>query len=647
MSLVGNLEDLSLGDILQIISLSQKSGVLALASDHGSGRIVFRSGLVYAACLKGGARDLRQLLVGGGFLEPSGYDAALLRSRDLGVDVEETLALDAGMSTQRIDELIRESVEVAILEMFTWPAGDFSFDVRSERDPEDPNLIMLNGLNAQYLAMEGLRLCDERARDDIADSNELTQPSIETALGDPLFGPDLLEVEPSDGETEPLLIDEDDVISESLPEAFLESTELLELALPEASPAAVDGAIEEVDQAPESGAAADLLVDRILTRSESLDEPEEGVPSPEPLAPPTGKPAPSTIAPVSATGVTGRRSTDADRPNSMARSMPVVLIDPDVTVLEWIKGAIEADFARVHVFQQADQGLARIRQYLIRGQIPLLLISSDTQIDPLSGIHGLGDFVKRLKAQAPRLIALGLREDEDVAPVAMPSNLDGVLRRPGRKLIRERASASGDVAAQVLARALLEILVHRQGPKKALVSEQVDSSSDALRDMLARLKQASSRGEILPMVLEFAGKLFERVAILIARDTDIFAIAGHGIPALGVDPLSSAPPAMVESIGPGLVRTVLTLNESLVAAPETPADFDLLRHFGSDRPSVAYVSPIGSGSSVIALLYADQGESGQPMPDARGLEIVLQHAGMALDRAALERAQWEAGADGR
>ena len=29
MSLVGNLEDLSLGDILQIISLSQKSGVLA------------------------------------------------------------------------------------------------------------------------------------------------------------------------------------------------------------------------------------------------------------------------------------------------------------------------------------------------------------------------------------------------------------------------------------------------------------------------------------------------------------------------------------------------------------------------------------------------------------------------------------------
>jgi hypothetical protein len=138
--------------------------------------------------------------------------------------------------------------------------------------------------------------------------------------------------------------------------------------------------------------------------------------------------------------------------------MPVVLIDPDVTVLEWVKAAIEEDFVRVHVFQKADQGLARIRQYLIRGEFPLVLLSSDTQIDRLSGIHGLGDFVKRLKAQAPRLVVLGLREDEDASPSEMPSMLDGVLRRPGRRMLSERTAAAGDVASQALARALLEIL---------------------------------------------------------------------------------------------------------------------------------------------------------------------------------------------
>ena len=42
MSLVGSLEDLGLGDILQIVSLSRKSGLLLLRSDDGEGRIVFR-----------------------------------------------------------------------------------------------------------------------------------------------------------------------------------------------------------------------------------------------------------------------------------------------------------------------------------------------------------------------------------------------------------------------------------------------------------------------------------------------------------------------------------------------------------------------------------------------------------------------------
>ncbi len=49
MSLVGSLEDLCLGDILQIVSLSRKSGLLLIHSEQGEGRIVFCDGLVRAA----------------------------------------------------------------------------------------------------------------------------------------------------------------------------------------------------------------------------------------------------------------------------------------------------------------------------------------------------------------------------------------------------------------------------------------------------------------------------------------------------------------------------------------------------------------------------------------------------------------------
>ena len=45
MSLTGNLEDLPLLDILQIVSFSKKTGYLAIPPHAGEGAIVFRDGL--------------------------------------------------------------------------------------------------------------------------------------------------------------------------------------------------------------------------------------------------------------------------------------------------------------------------------------------------------------------------------------------------------------------------------------------------------------------------------------------------------------------------------------------------------------------------------------------------------------------------
>ena len=49
MSLVGNLEDLGLSDIFQIIFLSRRSGVLAIRGKNVEGKIYFKDGMVIAA----------------------------------------------------------------------------------------------------------------------------------------------------------------------------------------------------------------------------------------------------------------------------------------------------------------------------------------------------------------------------------------------------------------------------------------------------------------------------------------------------------------------------------------------------------------------------------------------------------------------
>ena len=63
MSLVGNLEDLSLPDILQIVSLSKKSGVLTLEREEIQGRIFIRDGKVIPSRGPGTAMDFALELI--------------------------------------------------------------------------------------------------------------------------------------------------------------------------------------------------------------------------------------------------------------------------------------------------------------------------------------------------------------------------------------------------------------------------------------------------------------------------------------------------------------------------------------------------------------------------------------------------------
>ena len=657
MSLVGNLEDLSLGDILQIISLSQKSGVLELSSDQGCARIVFRSGLVHAALLKGEPNSLREMLIARAVIDPAGYGASLSRAQELGVAVEQTLERDTGIGSDQIVEWIRGAVEAAILEMFTWPAGDFSFDVRNELDPEDPQLVLEIGMNAQYLAMEGLRLRDERERDagdddsgaEEWDPNAITNPGI-SSLEDPLFGDDSEDVFVLyDGDEDDLRAPE--TATDALVANVIERAEATdELALDD-----VAEALPLVTLVPNS----DLERVPVLEAEPIVEAAPAGIfaiPTDESAA--LGNPV-IAAAPAVASHETSSKATPAvsshetsskatpaaERTLCNMGRMPVVLIDPDVSVGDWVKSAIEEKFARVHVFQQADQGLSRIRQYLIRGETPLVLVSSETQIDPLSGIHGLSDFVKRLKAQSPRTVVLGLRDD-DVAPSAMPSTLNGVLRRPSRRLLVDKNQPEGATASQVLWRAVLEILTD-QGEGAAKAKASGPASMRGLRDATAKLQDASSRGEVLPVVLDFASELFARAAILVVREDQIFAISGRGLPSLEVDPLGPTAPVSLPTPKQGWIREVLDSGKPIVAAPVTDADRALLDCFGGESPKQVYLGPIESGSSVIALLYGDQSLTGAPIPDTHGLEVVLRHAGLALDRAALERALWKVDAVGR
>lgn len=170
MSLVGNLEDLGLGEILQIVSLSRKTGILSLTSRGREGTVVFRQGQVVRASSTTYQQSLGEVLIQKGVI-----DLAVLR-KALALQQEEgfrdrlgvLLIKHFGVSREIIEEVVREQIENVVFTLFAWIEGSFEFEVQEHIETVDgtrmdPLQFMLDqGLNPQFLAMEGTRILDEK-----------------------------------------------------------------------------------------------------------------------------------------------------------------------------------------------------------------------------------------------------------------------------------------------------------------------------------------------------------------------------------------------------------------------------------------------------------------------------------------------------
>src|SRR5713101_526079 len=161
MSLTGNLEDLPLLDILQIVSFSKKTGYLSIRTGAGEGAIVFRDGFVTSSFT---------------------WDTAHLdpRAKSLPPD-------------QR-SRMLRHRIEVALQQLIRLREGQFNFSLSDEaptrvgaRDIRDETLP--DGINPQELLLDLARGMDEDRRDSTAALEaSFAEPPEEAAAPPPPAG---------------------------------------------------------------------------------------------------------------------------------------------------------------------------------------------------------------------------------------------------------------------------------------------------------------------------------------------------------------------------------------------------------------------------------------------------------------------------
>jgi len=563
MSLVGNLEDLGLGEILQIVSLSRKSGVLSLYSRGREGKIVFRQGQVIRAIIDGRHPHLGQLLLNKGIIEETTLRKALSLQSDEGFTerLGNILARRFSVRADVIEEIVRERIESVVYDLFTWDEGSFDFELRDsvealEEPRHDPVQYLLEqGVNPQFLAMEGSRILDE-VRHRGGAPEDAAQPGESCSITDSCdLAFDLMQAEPVldeapaavGGELIAVLVDDDDEVRGAL------ASLLGGWGYTVHDFSRTEDTLIKIDFLYRDGFRPVVLVDLIMPRMDG-------------------------------TGILG-----------------------GLELLELLKD----NFPDLSVLVLADHQTSGAEQKVRDHGYPFMLKPRRSEIADAAAFES---FAARLRP------ALGGSVPEvEAAPAGETVNLgDELFREIGEEFVPVSVPGEG-------------------GPGVSL-----------LRSMLEELNNPSLDGGIILLVLRFAAEFMNRAVVFTVGNDGIRGLGQFGI----IDPDGQADarvrdlhlPAEAEHLLSRVIGTRMAMKQHPDASEWNR---HLLERLGGGTPHEAFVGPLVSEGKVVALLYGDNLPEMRPIGDTDSLEIFLSQAGLAMEKALLQRKLTERSREGQ
>ncbi|HEY6839169.1 MAG TPA: response regulator [Geobacteraceae bacterium] len=562
MSLVGNLEDLGLGEILQIVSLSRKSGILTLRSGKREGVVVFRHGQVVRA-----KSSTYQQNLGEGLLHKGLIDRPLLK-KALAIQEEEDfkerlgtiLVKRFGVSAQAIEEVVCEQIENVVYSLFAWAEGTFDFELQdsvevSDSIKMDPVQFMLDqGLNPQFLAMEGSRLLDERRH-------------------------------------------RGEIIDEEMGE-------------------------EEIAQ-PTAEDHVDIDFDLVHAGEENVEV--------------------AGIAP--------------------EEKRHLVLVDDDAVTLDVLADLLTANGWDVTSRARTEDALIAVDTLYRGDKRPTVLVDLIMPRMDGSGILGGLELLELVRSNFPDLPVLVMADYHNsdaerkvrgmgvaflMKPRKTEISLDDARQVFGKRLLAElKKVESGEGPAEWSDQVNIgEELRLEMGEEPESSVEPVGQSTglSLLRGMLEELNNPSLGGGIILLVLRFASEFMNRAVIFFVKRDEIV-----GLGQFGIEDSEGHADSKVRSmrIPRGEETFFSTVIESLATMKVLPTESRWNRYLfdqlGGGTPEEILLGPIVSEGKVVAVLYGDNLPENKPIGDTDSLEIFLSQAGLAMEKALLQRRLKEKG----
>lgn len=163
MAIEGPLQELSIQDVLQLLDLAHKTGVLTIRSESLDDEAIvhFSKGAIVFAVRRRSTRRLGQMLIRSGKLTQRELDSALEQQRrDPTRRLAELLLEMGSISEEELEKQLRFQMEETIYEVMGWSEGYFKFEERTEIAQHR----LLARVRVESLLMEGARRIDEWTR---------------------------------------------------------------------------------------------------------------------------------------------------------------------------------------------------------------------------------------------------------------------------------------------------------------------------------------------------------------------------------------------------------------------------------------------------------------------------------------------------
>ena len=160
MGISGNLQTMVLAELLQWLSMGQKTGTLVIDSGKVEKRVCFDQGTIISSASTDPKEYLGRFLVNHGFLGDDPVNEAVARQQQEKQLLGKIL-VDMGQITEEdLHQMLRLKAEESIYDIFTWEQGDFEF---LDNNLPEHNMVRMS-LDVQWLVLEGSRRLDEWSR---------------------------------------------------------------------------------------------------------------------------------------------------------------------------------------------------------------------------------------------------------------------------------------------------------------------------------------------------------------------------------------------------------------------------------------------------------------------------------------------------